>query len=238
MKKLLICTSLLGLTLLFLAGTAAANLIQTGGFETPLVGDSGHPNWKWAVYENVGSWRLLSGQGIEIQTSGTVKDSSGSYVNAHGDNQYIELDSDKKRHVDYVSEPGASAPTNSAMGQDIQLTVGTYELSFWYRPRTDLDNDNGISFGLWDTDSLSILNSFGIADGKNSVVTDWTQYTHRFSITTDGSYTLAFAAVGLSNYRGGFLDDVQLNAVPIPGALWLLGSGLLGLVGVRRRRKI
>ena len=27
------------------------------------------------------------------------------------------------------------------------------------------------------------------------------------------------------------------NEVPVPGAIWLLGSGLLGLVGVRRRRQ-
>lgn len=29
----------------------------------------------------------------------------------------------------------------------------------------------------------------------------------------------------------------NLNQVPIPGALWLLGSGLLGLVGIRRKMK-
>lgn len=28
---------------------------------------------------------------------------------------------------------------------------------------------------------------------------------------------------------------VSINPVPIPGALWLLGSGLLGLIGLRRR---
>jgi len=28
-----------------------------------------------------------------------------------------------------------------------------------------------------------------------------------------------------------------INAVPIPGALWLLGSGLLGLIGIRRKRQ-
>lgn len=38
-----------------------------------------------------------------------------------------------------------------------------------------------------------------------------------------------------------YLDSVSLNvtpsAVPLPGALWLFGSGLLGLVGVSKRRK-
>jgi hypothetical protein len=34
------------------------------------------------------------------------------------------------------------------------------------------------------------------------------------------------------------IDNIEFgNAVPIPGALWLLGSGLLGLVAVRRKRK-
>ena len=30
--------------------------------------------------------------------------------------------------------------------------------------------------------------------------------------------------------------NMEVNAVPIPGAVWLLGSGLFGLVAVRRRR--
>ncbi len=34
-----------------------------------------------------------------------------------------------------------------------------------------------------------------------------------------------------------YFDDFQVNAssVPIPAAVWLLGSGLLGLIGIRRR---
>ena len=30
--------------------------------------------------------------------------------------------------------------------------------------------------------------------------------------------------------------DITINPVPIPGAVWLLGSGLLGLVGLRRQK--
>ena len=38
---------------------------------------------------------------------------------------------------------------------------------------------------------------------------------------------------------GGFdLDAIGvINAVPIPGAVWLLGSGLLGLLGINRKKK-
>lgn len=34
-----------------------------------------------------------------------------------------------------------------------------------------------------------------------------------------------------------YFDNFRLTAVPVPGALWLFGSGLVGLVGVARRKK-
>jgi hypothetical protein len=43
-------------------------------------------------------------------------------------------------------------------------------------------------------------------------------------------FTLTDNYIGITNLTVG-----QANAVPIPGAVWLFGSGLLGLVGLKRK---
>ena len=35
-----------------------------------------------------------------------------------------------------------------------------------------------------------------------------------------------------------FLFETTVNPVPVPGAVWLFGSGLIGLVGIARRKKV
>ena len=59
-----------------------------------------------------------------------------------------------------------------------------------------------------------------------------------FSLATNARY-IKFDIQ--SNHGGGTftgLSEVQFNGspVPIPGAVWLLGSGLMGLIAVRRRK--
>lgn len=225
MKKIVVSSGLVILSLFLLVGVAGASLLTNGSFESPKVSDSKYSHW--AVYGDVGPWYLLSGQGIEIQTNGTV-------VNAKDGDQYVELDSDPNRHVGGTFGSGS---TNSAMGQDVTLAAGTYELSFWYRPRTNTSGDNGIAYGLWGNTGPGFTSTFGTADGISSGITDWEQITHTFEITNPGDFTIAFAASGTANKLGGFIDNVELNAVPIPGAVWLLGSGLLGLIGIRRKKK-
>ena len=63
-------------------------------------------------------------------------------------------------------------------------------------------------------------------------------YAQLFSIETDARY-IKFKII--SNWGDGTatgLSEVRFNGstVPIPGAVWLLGSGLFGLVAVRRKR--
>ena len=67
------------------------------------------------------------------------------------------------------------------------------------------------------------------------------------SIVGPGSFT--FAAIPGETYFanifgtgggtvGAGLFGLEIAAVPIPPALWLFGSGLLGLIGISRRKKV
>ena len=52
-----------------------------------------------------------------------------------------------------------------------------------------------------------------------------------------GDYAAFFGPqIGMSGMSGTTftVTEIQLQTVPIPGAVWLLGSGLMGLLGLRR----
>lgn len=61
-----------------------------------------------------------------------------------------------------------------------------------------------------------------------------------FDLAESGYDWIEYVKVeGVSGFSGGEIDafsDVAPAAVPIPAAAWLLGSGLLGLIGIKRRK--
>ena len=56
--------------------------------------------------------------------------------------------------------------------------------------------------------------------------------THYFT----GGGTLSYPST-VSSGKAYITSNMLISAVPIPGAIWLFGSGLLGLIGVARRKK-
>lgn len=103
--------------------------------------------------------------------------------------------------------------------------------------------------------SLRFLDSIGNILGSTGNVffqglintTTWTNITSGLVAVPTGT-TAAFLEFsqgigpidGIDLLAGSVLiDDVTLNAnvVPVPAAVWLFGSGLVGLVGVARRKK-
>jgi hypothetical protein len=87
---------------------------------------------------------------------------------------------------------------------------------------------------------------FNIFDG-NAV--DWTNPTDNVWTTLgvgtapapDNTASVDFNVLVLAPSGGsGFFDSAsfeQISEIPVPAAVWLFGSGLLGLLGVARRRK-
>jgi hypothetical protein len=228
MKKVLICLGVSAILFSFL-GVAEANLITDGDFETVdgrtgiirgLALDSLGPGATWDVYSALpdgagGTSWYGSNAGIEVQRN--------TVVIAHSGSHYVELD----------SHDGLGS-TNSSMSQDITFDKsGVYDLSFWYYPRSTAENDNIIDV-FFGGSFLAAVN------GVNTPTTDWELFTFCLGdILAGTTQTLTFTASGLDNRLGGFLDDISVDAAPVPepATMLLLGTGLVGLAGFRRKFK-
>lgn len=203
-----------------LTGTASAVTVLNGGFEASpgvagIYGDtyediaSGTAGGSWDGWASLPGWTATDGNYIEVQTELTLGN-----VDVPFGNYYVELDTE----------------SNSSMFQTIALTAGRYLLSFWYAPRVDDGDTNGIDY--------SIAGLSGSVDGPNGDYERgvWNEISAFFEIEEDGEYDLTFAASGTSDRLGGLIDNVSIAAVPVPASALLLLGGL-GLLGATRRRK-
>lgn len=226
MKKLFLLLGI-GSFLLCLVHSATALPLINGNFDetsysSPYLGKINHialeamEEGQWDVYDSIDGWEAgANDAGIEIQYN--------TVVQSHSPNFYVELDSHGGQY------------TNSSMTQEVYLDSGIYDLSFWYRARTETAGDNGISFSLG--------NFSGSVDGVKSDFTDWTEYIYSITIDFEGLYNLTFAATGIDNSLGGFIDDVKLaqgstssEPVPEPATFILLSLGLAGFAGTRKKK--
>jgi hypothetical protein len=62
-----------------------------------------------------------------------------------------------------------------------------------------------------------------------------TEFDNSLQLNPDSVFDLP---TGYTANGGDIVDNRIISAIPLPAAVWLLGSGLLGLLGMARRKKV
>jgi hypothetical protein len=99
-------------------------------------------------------------------------------------------------------------------------------------------NSSNISYGLLDNfDSVGEFGTFKLGSFTISLDNPFSLtsiLTRQFSAGDNGDFVLweGTSLDSLITFKGG-----EISAVPIPAAVWLLGSGVVGLVALKRRKK-
>ena len=126
-------------------------------------------------------------------------------------------------YVSEVSEGGfgnyEAVLWTSTISQTLATTEGTdYTVSFLLAS-DDADSDSSFSVLVDGTEAWSTINAGAF---------DYMEQTIAFTATGE-STTLSFAT-------NSAFASYHMDAVPLPGAVWLMGTGLLGLLGIKRRK--
>jgi len=141
------------------------------------------------------------------------------------------------------SQSGTASATNTGdkgIRQDFSpiATSDINEISFWTRIPTASPTNIPSVVKFFYSDNTTSL-SFGFTS-----TTNW-EFLDATSDLISGKQLVGIGFFGHELVGGSplldrtFLDNVLIDAtvVPLPAAAWLFGSGLLGLVGIGRRKK-
>lgn len=121
--------------------------------------------------------------------------------------------------------------TGGGIEQTFVTQIGqTYALNFSLGTLQGFGRDGTAHI---DMTVAGITTGYNVVNHTGNLV--WTPYSLNFT-ATGAITTLRFTNNENPYLHFADVDGVSVSSVPVPAAAWLLGSGLLGLAGVARRR--
>jgi hypothetical protein len=121
-----------------------------------------------------------------------------------------------------VSDYGNLIPETVAVHIDFLIAAGVWE--YGISPYFDSIGDSFLTFESPGIGYVEVQADKGSRE-------DWSRSDDAYELLTNTNYTI-YADLGYSLN----IESIE-NPVPVPGAVWLLGTGLLGIIGVRRKMK-
>jgi hypothetical protein len=125
---------------------------------------------------------------------------------------------------------------------NIATTIGTLNTNL--AGKTSVEGASPAAAGVWDLNTPSAVSGWFSSGPTTGNVVGATQQLFYVTGGGNGSTgTFGTDVVGTKDFAGAVLTSSGLSItaaggapVPLPAAVWLLGSGLLGLTGIARRK--
>ncbi|MDO8722026.1 MAG: VPLPA-CTERM sorting domain-containing protein [Syntrophales bacterium] len=217
---------LAGVLLLSLSATAQAtlspNLLVNGDFTSTTISDNA------SGYLTSGQW-YGSSTGWDLISTGGNPDPYAKLVTVNS-----------VQHLIQAVELKTALPGYTATKGPVQVSFD-YQASGLNLGQTYVNlygSDNQPQYGNYGT-LLGTISGTSFSKGKST----WTSISSSSLNWTDASKGYAWYTLDIytktQNKTGNYfwVDNVNVQVTPIPAAVWLLGSGLIGLAVLRRRAK-
>lgn len=156
-------------------------------------------------------------------------------VGAHHASLFVDHEID----ANFFDEFGSTGGALSA-GQTWEIDDPFFGDIFTNFQNGTLDGSNGVPAGLENDVSMALAWDFNLGAGIGAGETATVDFAVSLQAPTDGFFLLSLTdpnAISPETIYFSSTLDIQPNPVPVPGALLLFGSGLVGLMGTCFRRK-
>lgn len=192
--------------------SAQSRLYDTNNFDLALLGGSANASNTYVSYFALTGYNPVNGTYNRAWIMGPE---SGQYASKTGFSGFVS-----KTHTAtgayQVAQPGSTQVVYNMSNTD----------SFWMAV-----NGGGTNVGRYGTFIPDASGAVLLSDLATVGYVDQVLYYYGPNITGGGNLT----GVKLADLRTNANGTTQLNPVPVPAAVYLFGSGLLGLVGLRRK---